>query len=52
MVNSLTANTSFPYALYTSGAATLGGTIKAQAYGMVSASLKCFNDGWIWHRGR
>jgi hypothetical protein len=55
MVNSSTPNTPFPFALYTlpaTGTAPVapGGTINAASTG--SANLTCYNDGWIWHRGK
>jgi hypothetical protein len=51
-VNATNPNTAFSYSLYTApdGTTAPGGTIYAQASG--PGMLQCYNDGWIWHRGK
>jgi hypothetical protein len=49
----LNPHTSFPFTLYTLGGTGMPplGTINAAA-ATSGTTLNCYDDGWIWHRGR
>jgi hypothetical protein len=53
MVNLSTPNTPFPFSLYTTGTSGSppGGTINA-ASASGTQLVTCYNDGWVFHRGR
>jgi len=56
MVNVATPATAYPFELYTrpttsSGPAAPGGNLIGKS-SSPSTSLTCYDDGWIWHRGK
>ena len=55
MIKASAPDTSFPFSLYTAGATgtpPLAPSGSLNAYAASSITLTCYNDGWIWHRGR